>query len=333
MAVRFQRSWPTAVVLVALVATSCGAGSVDDIGSHAAEAPSTTAVDVLDNEHSSLADDAYGYADDSTERASTEARDVNPADWLAIEGASLGGEAEEPSERATAEFAPATEKPAPEPAAPASSLTDIDLSYDGPVQVATVTVPTIYAYETIPPQRDPTVADWAFADRTQFGNAQVFLVTANQGDWLKVSLPTRPNGTEGWVHADDVGLAINQYRAVVDLSNVSLTVLRGPDVIVQTRAVIGKSATPTPQGRFFVNELLRRPNPNGAYGPFILGLSARSEALDTFNGSEALIAVHGTNNPGLIGSKASNGCIRIPNDLITRLANEIPLGTPIEILA
>lgn len=46
-----------------------------------------------------------------------------------------------------------------------------------------------------------------------------------------------------------------------------------------------------------------------------------------------MIAFHGTNQPELIGSKASNGCVRMPNDVVSWLALVLPPGTPIDISA
>ena len=74
-------------------------------------------------------------------------------------------------------------------------------------------------------------------------------------------------------------------------------------------------------------------SPNGAYGPWILATSAYSEALDEFDGGLPVIAFHGTNQPDLIGSAASNGCVRMPNDVVDLLADTMPAGTPVTITA
>ena len=38
----------------------------------------------------------------------------------------------------------------------------------------------------------------------------------------------------------------------------------------------------------------------------------------------------GTNDPGSIGTPVSHGCVRVNNDVITKLA-ALPLGTPVVI--
>lgn len=180
-----------------------------------------------------------------------------------------------------------------------------------------------------------TATGWRFENPTYFGNPLVMVVTGQQGDWLKVSIPARPNGQEGWVRASDVDLTQHQFRAELVVSQRLLTVWNGNDQIAQTNVVVGKDNTPTPIGTFYIAEKIPASvagvNPNGAYGPYILATSAYSEALDEFDDGLPVIAFHGTNQPDLIGSAASNGCIRMPDDVVTTLAQTIPAGTPVTI--
>ena len=105
----------------------------------------------------------------------------------------------------------------------------------------------------------------------------------------------------------------------------------GTTIVHQTSAVIGTSATPTPLGTFFITAK-RRNAPSESYiGPWALALSAFSEVYDTFSGGLPVIAIHGTNRPDLIGGAHSNGCLRIPNDVVTALAEFVPLGAPVVI--
>jgi lipoprotein-anchoring transpeptidase ErfK/SrfK len=80
-------------------------------------------------------------------------------------------------------------------------------------------------------------------------------------------------------------------------------------------------------------ELLKSGNPDGPYGPYAFGLSGFSNSLKSFAGRDPVIGLHGTNQPQLLGRDVSNGCIRLSNEAITRLASMLPLGTPVEILA
>ena len=92
---------------------------------------------------------------------------------------------------------------------------------------------------------------------------------------------------------------------------------------------VGTRSTPTPRGLYYIVELLKPSNPNGSYGPFSFGLSAHSNVLKRFAGGDGRVGLHGTNQPGLIGSNVSHGCIRLRNAAVRRLAKILPLGTPV----
>lgn len=218
-------------------------------------------------------------------------------------------------------------------------------STDGGAPLATLTAGG-QAYTATPPQHEPipriglntapyvekTASGWAYSNPTSFGNPLVFAVTGRDGDWLKVQISARPNHQEGWVRASDVDLSTTQYRLELKLSAFELTAYNGNDVLTKTNVVIGTDRTQTPVGRFYINEKVRQSNPGGAFGPWVLSTNGYSEWLDLFDGGLPVLAFHGTNQPGLIGTKASNGCVRMPNDVVTLLANTLPAGTPVDIL-
>ena len=165
------------------------------------------------------------------------------------------------------------------------------------------------------------------------GAPLTFLVVEQQPGWVHVQLPVRPNGSTGWVSADAVEIAGVPYRLDVRTAAHELDLYEG-DTLVRTFPVgIGKADTPTPGGTFYLKELLRPPDPDGDYGPFAYGLSGFSTTLETFRGGEAVIGLHGTDDPSSVGRDVSAGCIRMRNEDITELAGMLPLGTPVRILA
>ena len=164
----------------------------------------------------------------------------------------------------------------------------------------------------------------------------VFLVQEERPPlWLKVLLPVRPNGSTGWIKATDVRLTEHDYRIVVRLRAHRLTVSRGPTVLVDAPIGVGRSQTPTPGGLYYTKELLRPPTPNTVYGPYAYGLSGFSNTLESFDGGEPVLGIHGTNDPSGLGQDVSHGCIRMPNADIIRLVEEIklPLGVPVDVQA
>jgi lipoprotein-anchoring transpeptidase ErfK/SrfK len=160
-----------------------------------------------------------------------------------------------------------------------------------------------------------------------------FLVLERRGPWVKVALPTRPNGSTGWVARSDVDLTGTTYRLIVSKSEHRLDVLRGGRRVARYPVGVGRSVTPTPAGRYYLTELVRPPDPGGVYGPYAFGLSAFSTTLTSFAGGPGQLGLHGTDAPRGLGTDVSHGCLRVANSVITRLARTLPLGTPVEIRA
>ena len=178
-----------------------------------------------------------------------------------------------------------------------------------------------------------TVPSRTLSNPTKTDGSLVFLVDQLRPGWVEVLLPVRPNGSKGWIRAGDVSLATDPYRIVVALKPHRLTLYALNRVVVRDPVGIGTRETPTPGGEYYLTQLFRPPDPNGPYGPFAYSLSGFSNVLQTFEGGDAIIGLHGTNQPQLVGRDVSHGCIRLTNDKITQLAGLLPLGTPVQIVA
>jgi len=148
--------------------------------------------------------------------------------------------------------------------------------------------------------------------------------------WYRVQLPIKPNGVTGWVQARDVKLSPVRTRIVVDLSSRTLTLYRSGRVLLRTTVAVGSSATPTPTGRYYVNQKLIPADSSGPYGPAALGVSAYSTVLTGWV-QGGPIGIHGTNEPWSIGRAVSNGCIRVPNATLERVFRLAAAGTPVTI--
>ncbi len=179
--------------------------------------------------------------------------------------------------------------------------------------------------------RQVTPAGWVFSNPTSLGDPFVMLVTERRGDHLQVQVPVRPNGTVGYVRADEVELTTQAQRIELDVSDRRLRFLDGDVVVAETDVVVGTDDTRTPTGRFYVTDRVPQDNPGGSFGPLVLATSAYSEQLDEFDGGAPVVAFHGTNKPELIGSAASNGCVRMPNDVVTLIGDRLQLGARVDI--
>jgi lipoprotein-anchoring transpeptidase ErfK/SrfK len=183
--------------------------------------------------------------------------------------------------------------------------------------------------------RRPARAPFArFGRRNVNGVPTVFGVLAQVVDarcrarWYRVQLPIKPNGVTGFVRAGDVRLATVRTRIHVDLSERRVTLFRDGKRVLHAVAAVGSPDTPTPTGRFYVNQRLIPTDPTGVYGPGAVGISAFSEVLTGWT-QGGPIALHGTNAPGSIGKPVSNGCLRLENRVLERLFEASLAGTPV----
>jgi hypothetical protein len=168
--------------------------------------------------------------------------------------------------------------------------------------------------------------------RTVFGVLGAVRDSRCRPRWYRVQLPIRPNGATGYVRAQDVELFRLQTRIEVDLSERRIDFFRGGQRVLRVTAAIGADGTPTPTGRFYVNQRLLSGDPSGPYGPGGIGISGFSPVLTGWT-QGGPIAIHGTNDPGSIGKAASYGCLRIENRHAERMLRANPEGTPVTIRA
>lgn len=171
----------------------------------------------------------------------------------------------------------------------------------------------------------------------EIGAPLTFLVDGTEvgGEFIPVFLPIPPNGTRGWVRTRDVSLKANPYHIKVEVGAHRLTLTNAGETVLETPVGVGRDGRETPTGLYYLKELRQPPDPNGIYGPYAYGISGFTtspEAAAEF-GDGGVIGIHGTNEPSSIGRDVSSGCIRVPNDIITEMAEYLPLGTPVEIVA
>jgi lipoprotein-anchoring transpeptidase ErfK/SrfK len=152
-------------------------------------------------------------------------------------------------------------------------------------------------------------------------------------EWLQVLLPIRPNGAAGWIDASVARLITSPWRIVISTKQRTVEVFELGHKIRSFKAVVGALDTPTPRGSFAISERISLAN-DGFYGSWILTLTAHSNVLDTFEGGDGRVAIHGRGGSSLLdplGSARSHGCIRLDNAAIDWLAKIAQPGTPVEI--
>jgi L,D-transpeptidase catalytic domain len=156
------------------------------------------------------------------------------------------------------------------------------------------------------------------------------VVTDSHRLWYEVRLAILPNNSIAWVPQGALGTLYSvDTHLYVDLASTTATLKRKGITVFTTTIGVGRSASPTPRGQFYVRDKL-----NGFhdpfYGPVAFGTSARSAVLTDWPGG-GYIGVHGTDEPRILPGRVSHGCIRMRNASILTLARLMPVGTPVTI--
>jgi hypothetical protein len=171
---------------------------------------------------------------------------------------------------------------------------------------------------------------------TVFGNRLALLVDEydSSGAWAKVQVPIRPNGTTAWVQTAFFSPETHNYHITINVTENTVNVYKGEELLVEQIAVSGRESRPTPVVRSYIDEKIPGPSLSPAYGDWVLSIAAFSEALGTFGGGGMpKLALHGTNQPELMGQYVSSGCVRIPNEVVSFIAESVPVGTIVDIIA
>jgi lipoprotein-anchoring transpeptidase ErfK/SrfK len=168
---------------------------------------------------------------------------------------------------------------------------------------------------------------------TEFGSAQVLGVAARRGKWLGVVTSQRPNGRLAWVRRDAVSLARTRWSLHADLSARTLTLRRNGRAIRRLKVAVGRPGSDTPTGRFAITDKLAGTNYGPYYGCCVLALNGHQPNTPPGWKGGNRLAIHGTDSPSTIGTRASAGCLRASDADLRVLMDKVPLGTPVFIHA
>lgn len=108
----------------------------------------------------------------------------------------------------------------------------------------------------------------------------------------------------------------------------------GKDELVwKGKAYVGRK-TEWPSWKPTAQMIKRKPEQYGKYKDGMPGgptnpLGARALYLYNDKGQDTAIRIHGTTDPGSIGRAVSNGCLRMRNEAVMGLYDQIPVGTPV----
>ena len=133
---------------------------------------------------------------------------------------------------------------------------------------------------------------------------------------------------------------------LIKKSEFRLYLLEDGNVVNAWPVALGKNAgqkrvsgdMKTPDGTFPIDEVLDascwthdfgdgKGKIEGAYGPYFISLDTSNLSGGAWDG----IGIHGTHDPASIGTRASEGCIRMHNSDLLALKKQISVGTQVTI--
>jgi lipoprotein-anchoring transpeptidase ErfK/SrfK len=229
------------------------------------------------------------------------------AGFVLLDGDGAEGRGRVPLAKLTASTTDTTLRKAPKDPAPMQAT-------DGEV---------VHPLRTLPLFAKPGKAPFGRIGPRQIGETWLPVVD-RRGGWSRVLLPSRPNGSTGWVRTDEVERRTSPYLVRVHLASRTLELLHEGRNVGSWTVAVGRPETPTPSGRTFL--LGSVTDEEQSFSPVILPLGAHSDTLDTYGGGPGTVAIHGWPDSGVFGAAVSHGCIRVPDDALNRLTR-VPLGT------
>jgi lipoprotein-anchoring transpeptidase ErfK/SrfK len=132
------------------------------------------------------------------------------------------------------------------------------------------------------------------------------------------------------IAAIDLSAQEIRKRIVVSIPDRKLVLFDGDRAVKTYDVAVGKSSTPTPEGKFAI--INRVPHP-AWFGPAGVVAPGKNNPLGSrwMGLSVKGYGIHGTNVPTSIGKAASHGCIRMRQSDLEELFELVTVGTTVEL--
>ncbi|RKT84174.1 L,D-transpeptidase catalytic domain [Saccharopolyspora antimicrobica] len=209
--------------------------------------------------------------------------------------------------------------------APASTFTEFPTAPKDPAPEGETDGVVLRVKKDIAVHHAPGGPVFAKLPATQLENPTWVPIIAERGAWAQVLLPSRPNGSTGWIRTDGpVERARTPYAVDVDIDARRMVVRKDGAPIGEWVVGVGAPASPTPRGRTYVMAAIEETVTK--FSPIILPLGTHSNTFSTYGGGPGTVALHGWPEPSVFGQASSDGCVRVPDDAL-QLLTTLPLGT------
>ena len=128
------------------------------------------------------------------------------------------------------------------------------------------------------------------------------------------------------------GATNSQRRIVVSIPDCKLALVENGRVVKIYRVAVGAQISPSPSGEFKITQRLVEPT---YYAPGVVIPPGKDNPLGTrwLGLSQKGYGIHGTNQPGSVGRRASHGCIRMRNPDMEELFELVRAGDVVELHA
>jgi lipoprotein-anchoring transpeptidase ErfK/SrfK len=166
--------------------------------------------------------------------------------------------------------------------------------------------------------------------RTEWHSPRVLAVVGRRGSWLRVLATELPDGRSGWSPFAAARLVPDPWSLRADLSARTVSVFRRGRLVRRFPVAVGRTATPTPTGRFGVTDKINMKR-HGVYGCCALALTGHQPNISPgWSGGDRL-AIHATQLGYTIGTPASHGCLRARDEDARFLIHHVWLGSIVTI--
>ena len=196
---------------------------------------------------------------------------------------------------------------------------------DKPFYVATAINEIVEAFS----KRTDSEARWILSNPGPFLGDRVLLVRNIEDDWIQVSMPIRPHGTNAWIQRNSVTIAEHKAKVIVDKYTGLLEGWKNGELLFKEPFTSGSEQHPTPLGDFYINEI--NDGSTDTSNEPLVGITAFSTTIDPTTEGDPAIAFLAIEAKEGSGQPATRGCIRVSTKVLNLLA-DLPLGTPVQIV-
>ena len=172
-------------------------------------------------------------------------------------------------------------------------------------------------------------ARWILSNPGPFEGDRVLLVRNIDEDWVQVSMPIRPHGTNAWVKRDSVSLTEHKSKVILDKYSGLLEGWMNGELIFKESFYSGSDEHPTPLGDFYINEIQDATADN--LNRRLVGITAFSTTIDPTTEGDPAIAFFAHESSEGSDELSTRGCIRVSEKVLEFLV-DFPLGTPVQIV-